>query len=327
MQVDEFVECLPPDDSKVAECRSVRREDEKTNDEKTTTNEARCETRAKEVLKSNTKDGSSESRSVESISEDGFEGSGGTDDIYEVKFKKPNYSITIYDIEDLKSIIAEKFQELDEKVAAMNSKIDTLLNASQNNHSPGPDDVDQVQDEETNDWQYWPANSEPLHRGYSQTYPSFYEKSGTPNIAETQGFGSGGQSSSAGFLQHQNTPAAVVHPPHVTPKRAPGSDHDSLCSGLGISPNLVKVIKNQSSSRKNFAANLVCHSFSHEERKTSNCSGVRGKKPLNPRKLDLVKSLVYQNFPLPAGQEIATNWKKECIAAIDEKNRRKPKPE
>ena len=54
-------------------------------------------------------------------------------------------------------------------------------------------------------------------------------------------------------------------------------------SHLGLSPNLLKLLQNESYSCKNFASNLVVKCFPREDIRVSNCAGVRGKKKTGPR--------------------------------------------
>ena len=69
-------------------------------------------------------------------------------------------------------------------------------------------------------------------------------------------------------------------------------------SHLGLSPNLLKLLQNESYSRKNFAANLVVKCFPREDIRVSNCAGVRGKKKLDPDMMASVRNLVYETYLL-----------------------------
>lgn len=100
--------------------------------------------------------------------------------------------------------------------------------------------------------------------------------------------------------------------------------NDSL-ETVGLSPNFVRVLKSEANSRKNFAAILVDKVFTDAEKSASNCSGARGKSRLDPGRLNAVRSLVYDHFPMKQGENEDQDWRKECIKAIDEKLRRKRK--
>lgn len=97
--------------------------------------------------------------------------------------------------------------------------------------------------------------------------------------------------------------------------------------------------------RGNFAANLAAELFTKEERVSCNCTGTRGKRQLSPRRLQLVKEITFRmyntnhavlaaassnNVSTAAVATAAVNaayhdfeeaWRKECITAIDAKNR------
>ena len=96
---------------------------------------------------------------------------------------------------------------------------------------------------------------------------------------------------------------------------------DETCRKLGLSPNLVKVIDKESHSRKNLASKLVCQVFSLHERGSSNVMGLKGKKRLNPTRMDMVKSLTFTMRPIKPGEIEEDIWRKECIKAIDSTNR------
>ena len=87
----------------------------------------------------------------------------------------------------------------------------------------------------------------------------------------------------------------------------------------------MKVLKNEASSRKNFAALVVDNVFNDEEKAESNCSGTRGKKPLDQKRMVKIRTLVYIHFPIKQGEIEDVDWKRECVKAIDEKLRCKKK--
>ena len=80
-------------------------------------------------------------------------------------------------------------------------------------------------------------------------------------------------------------------------------------------------LKMDSSSRKNFAANLVRQLFTEEERAASNVRGKGGKAQLNPAKIDVVRIKAIEMWPLESYENEKKAWS-DCIKAIDEANRR-----
>lgn len=80
--------------------------------------------------------------------------------------------------------------------------------------------------------------------------------------------------------------------------------------------------------RGNFAANLAAELYSKEERIACNCTGTRGKRQLSPRRLQIVKEITFRMYsggqgPMTSAivQDFEEAWRKECITAIDAKNR------
>jgi len=92
-------------------------------------------------------------------------------------------------------------------------------------------------------------------------------------------------------------------------------------SGGLLSPQLVKKLRMNSCSRRNFSAKLVAVLFDVQTRKCSNVSGKLGKMKLNPILIAHIKALAFQHFPLEQDEREETEWAK-CVVAIDEKNRR-----
>ena len=111
---------------------------------------------------------------------------------------------------------------------------------------------------------------------------------------------------------------------------------------------VIKRCARKAKHRGNFAANLAAELFSKEERVTCNCTGTRGKRQLSPRRLHLVKDITFRMYCNTSPAVLAattTNstssstalvataavnaayhdfeeaWRKECITAIDAKNR------
>ena len=84
---------------------------------------------------------------------------------------------------------------------------------------------------------------------------------------------------------------------------------------------IIKRCIRKAKHRGNFAANLAAELFSKDERITCNCTGTRGKKQLSPRRLQLVKDITFQMYSCDPSQDSEETWRKECITAIDAKNR------
>ena len=112
-----------------------------------------------------------------------------------------------------------------------------------------------------------------------------------------------------------------------------------------VSRDIIKRCVRRAKHRGNFAANLAAELFNKEERTQCNCTGTRGKRPLSPRRLNIVKEItfrVYNSTQMQAAvlsaavvgdtasahaaatasyAEFEDAWRKECITAIDAKNR------
>jgi hypothetical protein len=89
-----------------------------------------------------------------------------------------------------------------------------------------------------------------------------------------------------------------------------------------ISESEIKRIFAVSKSRGNFAALLVQQMYARHERITSNVMGTRGKRQLSPRRMAVVRRLSFRMYPAANEREEETIWKKECVKAIDSKNRK-----
>ena len=63
-------------------------------------------------------------------------------------------------------------------------------------------------------------------------------------------------------------------------------------------PAELVVIRNESSSRRNFAKNVATRAYSEEKRKSSNVKGKVGKNQLSPTRMEGVKKAVFCQFPL-----------------------------
>lgn len=80
-------------------------------------------------------------------------------------------------------------------------------------------------------------------------------------------------------------------------------------------------MKSKSSSRSNFATNLVRELFDENVRAHSNISGKMNKDQLDPVKINEIKQATFHMFPLGYGENKEMAWKK-CHVAIDESCRR-----
>ena len=89
-----------------------------------------------------------------------------------------------------------------------------------------------------------------------------------------------------------------------------------------INENDIRRIFAVSKSRGNFAALLVQQMYARHERIMSNVMGTRGKRQLSPSRMLVVKTLAFQMYPPPNEREEEMIWKKECVKAIDSKNRK-----
>jgi hypothetical protein len=89
-----------------------------------------------------------------------------------------------------------------------------------------------------------------------------------------------------------------------------------------LSENEIHKIYVAAKSRGNFAAQLAQTLYSQEECITSNVMGTRGKRPLSPCRMSFVRRTTFRLFPCSDRFENLKIWKKECIKAIDSKNRK-----
>ena len=53
----------------------------------------------------------------------------------------------------------------------------------------------------------------------------------------------------------------------------------------------------------------------------SNVKGVKGKKQLSPNRIERIKQIVFNHFPLDTGEEYEKAWS-NCRKAIDENSRK-----
>ncbi|CAF0781419.1 unnamed protein product [Brachionus calyciflorus] len=144
-------------------------------------------------------------------------------------------------------------------------------------------------------------------------------------------------------LNNHLTPGTFssIVPQHAPIRHIPSSIVDQLELSEDVerlvSRDIIKRCIRKAKHRGNFAANLAAELFTKEERITCNCTGTRGKRQLSPKRLQIVKEITYRMYnsqavqaaSLSGGQQSAAAllqdfeeaWRKECITAIDAKNR------
>ena len=101
---------------------------------------------------------------------------------------------------------------------------------------------------------------------------------------------------------------------------APKTSTKLADSGNIHTDTLVK-LRHTSSSRRNFAANIMRLMFTKPEREVSNVRGKLGKSQLDPERIDYIKMVTFRMFPLDSKESLQSAWA-ACINAIDEANRR-----
>ena len=112
---------------------------------------------------------------------------------------------------------------------------------------------------------------------------------------------------------HNHSYEATTPPPISTTEEVGTSDDD----GGILRAGLVRKLRKNSCSRRNFAAKLVEVLFDKDTRKRSNVAGKWGKRKLNPILMDYIKSL---SFQLEEGEKQSNEWA-QCVVAIDKMNR------
>lgn len=146
----------------------------------------------------------------------------------------------------------------------------------------------------------------------------------------------------------QNFNSSLVQQ-HGTLRHVPSGSVDQLElseeTEMLVSREVIKRCIRKAKHRGNFAANLAAELFTKEERITCNCTGTRGKRQLSPRRLHIVKDITFRMYNTnpavlaavqssnaqtaaaataavsAAYHEFEEAWRKECITAIDAKNR------
>ena len=137
-----------------------------------------------------------------------------------------------------------------------------------------------------------------INKSMGSTSPSSYLKS---NTGVGGGSGSGPNASSGELLMLAT---------------------DETTGHILINDTDIRRIYAVSKSRGNFAALLVQQMYARQERIMSNVMGTRGKRQLSPRRMIVVKRLAFKMYPPPNEREEEIIWKKECVKAIDSKNRK-----
>jgi len=142
-------------------------------------------------------------------------------------------------------------------------------------------------------------------------------------------------------LLHHSNHSAIRHIPSSAVDQLDLSEEiESL-----VSRDLIKRCIRKAKHRGNFAANLTAELFTKEERISCNCTGTRGKRQLSPRRLNIVKEITFKIYNSNAAtaavlaaaasgnsssavaaansayHDFEEAWRKECITAIDAKNR------
>ena len=108
--------------------------------------------------------------------------------------------------------------------------------------------------------------------------------------------------------QLSQPPPPVLPCPAASDTTASVDDLDSLL-----------LLKNEYSSRRNFALKQAEKLYSKEERLTSNCTGKRGKKQLDQVRLGKIKEATFKLWPLDS-KENPTDARKDCKRAIDKED-------
>ena len=128
---------------------------------------------------------------------------------------------------------------------------------------------------------------------------------------------------------HSHTPAvstlALCKPADTnqTPQsRTPSVSHkpdDSVDDKIPLDIPSSSKFKRQSTSRRNFAKNIVVETYS-EKKLESNVKGAHRKKQLDPQKMEKIKEAVFLLYPLEPKESFDEAWK-DCKHAINESGR------
>ena len=122
----------------------------------------------------------------------------------------------------------------------------------------------------------------------------------------------------------QQTPTALVTTTPVMtryPPVTPLSNGKENVQPFLIDQSILKKCMINCRSRKNLAGRLALSLFTKEERITSNCRGVRGKKPLDPARLKAIKIACITEYR-PKSTDNRALIMKEIRISVDEACRR-----
>ena len=117
-----------------------------------------------------------------------------------------------------------------------------------------------------------------------------------------------------------NTPSMIPHTPSEPknkPSIFPTVEHTP---DINLSNLKAAAIRSKSCSRKNYATNLAREVFTVDERSTHNVSGACGKPQLDPDKIEFIKRLSFEHFPLSNSENSHKAWQ-DCVKAIDSASR------
>ncbi|XP_038055781.1 formin-like protein 6 [Patiria miniata] len=118
-------------------------------------------------------------------------------------------------------------------------------------------------------------------------------------------------------------PTQPVRPPTqlLSPRPPILPVNPSALPSASLSPSTVSNARDNSTSIPNYALSLVRKLFTEEEMKGGNCRGVKGKRPLDPSRLTMVRQEVLKHPEVVPGK-FPNFWKTICTRAIDEECRR-----
>ena len=106
-----------------------------------------------------------------------------------------------------------------------------------------------------------------------------------------------------------------------TPQTSAKTTNGTDILPVPIDADTLLKLRHASSSRRNFAANVMRKIFGKAEREVSNVRGKLGKSQLDPAKIDYIKTATFRMYLLDSKESSQSAWA-ACINAIDEANRR-----
>ena len=98
-------------------------------------------------------------------------------------------------------------------------------------------------------------------------------------------------------------------------KQQPMQNESCVEPQILLTNDTIVQLRHQASSASSFAVKLVKQMFEASELIGRNISGVRGKKQLDIAKVNKIKEIVHQFYPVPAAEALET-WR-NCRKAID----------